>query len=230
MPRQGLKVLDGLARFNYWHYTLSFSGKKACATTFRHLLVGTPLQEIADAYQGFDLEHPAVQQQIRQHEAAVLRDVARRRDTLRPYLGEWAEDDRCVALGSYLMTDKLWRQDREAWEVFKSLPEEARRTLKQLAKDAWPPSQWRWEDLLQTIARDQIVFEEILEDGPTKSEVVCSQSEVKPAHKERWSAGVTSVACAERCTSTTDLSALACSEVGSMRRRPCGQTFARWAC
>lgn len=72
------------------------------------------------------------------------------------------------ALTWYVEHDKEWEQDPAAWKVFWQLSPKEQAKIRTLSKKRWHHrSQWNWETLLYTIARDQRFFREVLIEGPT---------------------------------------------------------------
>jgi len=86
-----------------------------------------------------------------------------------------------LALAYYLRTSRLWSQDREAWRLLRQQPADIQDMLKTWARGVWHRrTLGDWDALLQTIASDQVLFQEILALGPTKAGLVDTQRQDGP--------------------------------------------------
>src|SRR5262245_22547515 len=142
MPRPSRRVPEGMNRFNFWIFDAAFPrhripflspslGQEAheqCRTEFRLMLVGRS-----------------------QNQASI---IANRRTMLKRHLGRFVHDPKAFALGFYIECDKLWQQDRHAWQVMQTLSPGVQRKLSALDRKRWRyQTRWTWRVLLQSIAR-----------------------------------------------------------------------------
>lgn len=76
-------------------------------------------------------------------------------------------DRRFFALEGYVLDDKGWEEDKDAQAVLKQLTPRQQVRIKKLSRETWHyQSQWTWDTLLQTIARDQTLFAQFCESPP----------------------------------------------------------------
>lgn len=168
MPRQERRVPRGMNRFNYWTFEVA----------------GLTIEEedvharyCADEDSSYcPREFRALRDGTSQEPAQVL---ANRRKSLWSRFGSIVDDSRILALAWYAWSDKRWQQDSEAWDLFRQLPVEARSKIGTIDHLKWRyRGAWDWDDLLSTIATDQVLFEEMLMLGPTESGLVWTRRSV----------------------------------------------------
>jgi len=177
MPRPSRRVPEGMNRFNYWIYDVTFPrhrvpfpkpsiGHEAheyCRDEFRAMLAG------------------------RSTEPALI--IAEFRNFLKRHLGRFVSDPRVFALGFYIKYDKLWQQDGHAQRVMKALPVRVQRKLLAFDRRRWVyQSRWTWPVLLQSIARDQEVFQQVLAIRPRGAGLTGPRGKIAPATRLKWQA------------------------------------------
>ncbi len=91
---------------------------------------------------------------------------------IRPWLHrELADipDRQFLALEGYVLDDKEWRCDGDAWDVYDRLSVQKQKHIRQLDKKKWGIQRVKlnWDTLLQTIAADQARFEAFLDTPDT---------------------------------------------------------------
>lgn len=163
MPRQTRRVPPTIGRFNYWTRwiadpdpagdddlpdgapSIDEEGMADSARTFRAMRDGT--------------ERPLL--------------IALRHRALRPILGDAMKDDRALALAAYIVRDRRWQENGEAWALLHQLPRSTQDRLLRVDAQKWRRGRGKeWDPFLQQIATDQRVFEEILWRGPTAHKLV----------------------------------------------------------
>jgi len=72
-----------------------------------------------------------------------------------------------LLLQRYIKTDREWRTDRLAWQVFRGLPTDEQATLRQLDQQQRRANHRRWETVLKIIEQDQNIFRYIIEGKAT---------------------------------------------------------------
>ena len=94
-------------------------------------------------------------------------------------------DRRFLALEVYAFDDKEWAQDKDAWKVYRQLSIRQQTRILQLSKQKWHyRSQWTWDTLTKTIARDQSRFESFLETPDTANLVGTDRRIYETHHKQ----------------------------------------------
>ena len=173
MPRHPRPLPARVGRFTYWSYEFSHPE-----------VPKAPPAPSADR-----IAHAKILKTFRQIRNVV--GVSQR------YLPRFQEDLRhkgiahptpaILALAYYLSTDRLWSQDREAGTLLAEQPAEI-----QAALLTWTHSVWGrrtpgdWATLLETIARDQALFQGIQAIGPTQAGLVGTRSKNGPPIWEKY--------------------------------------------
>ncbi len=108
---------------------------------------------------------------------------------IRPWLHKKLSDipDRqFLALKGYVLDDKEWRCDGDAWTVYKCLSVQKQKRIQQLDKKTWgiQRDKLNWDTLLKTIAEDQARFEAFLDAPNTKNFAGTGQRIYAAYHKQ----------------------------------------------
>jgi hypothetical protein len=92
-----------------------------------------------------------------------------------------------LALAYYLTTDRLWTQDGEAGTLLAQQSPEVQVALRTWAHSVWRRrTPWDWATLLEAIARDQALFQEIQAIGPTQAGLVDTRWQDGPPIWEKY--------------------------------------------
>jgi len=161
MPRQTRRVPPTIGRFNYW---------------LRWIARPDGDDDLPDCVPTVDKEALPESQRI----FRAMRDgtekpllLVRRHRSLRPILGAAIEDDRVLALAAYIARDRRWQENREAWALHRQLSKNIQERLERFDERRWRRGRGKkWSQLLRQIAKDQLIFHEILLDGVTGAGVV----------------------------------------------------------
>jgi hypothetical protein len=151
-----------MGRFNYWSYECARpkatkDPPEPSAGRIAHAKVLKTFQQIRDDVETAQRPRPRM-------EAALMR------------MGIAYPTPAIRALGYYLTTDRLWSQNGEAWTLLRQQPPEVQHALRTWACGVWRRrTPWSWDELLRAIARDQAVFQEIHDLGPTQAGLVDSR-------------------------------------------------------
>ena len=93
-------------------------------------------------------------------------------------------DRRFLALEGYALDDKEWDQDKDAWKVYRQLSMPADPNSATIEAEWHYRSQWTWDTLTKTIARDQCRFESFLEKPDTANLVGTDRRIYETYHKQ----------------------------------------------
>lgn len=175
MPRASRRVPEGMNRFNYWNYDLAVPRQPVSSTR-------PPLGQAAHEYCRDEFRSMLVG---RSKEPVPI--VAKRRTLLKCHLGRFVSNQQAFALGFYIECDKLWQQDRHAWQVMQTLPPGVQRKLSALERKRWHyQTRWTWPVLLQSIARDQEIFQQVLAIRPAGAGLAGPRGKIAPATRLKW--------------------------------------------
>jgi hypothetical protein len=161
MPTQKRFLPRPIGRFNYWEFfrpdgiKVVSPLKQRIKTQFTLILTASPATWNKEVY-------PWLQKQFTQ-----------------------IPDRRFLALEGYVLDDKEWDQDPDAWKVYRQLSSSQQKRITQLSRKKWHyRSQWNWDSLIKTIAADLARFEAFLETPDTKNLVGTDRRIYEIYHKQ----------------------------------------------
>ena len=101
-------------------------------------------------------------------------------------LAGFLDDAQVLVLGAYIRLDRLWQQNAEAWRLLRRLPARVQSALLKFDRQT-NGSRSRWDALLTRIAKDQMIFREIILEGSTHAGVVRSRKRLDaPTWRPIW--------------------------------------------